>query len=57
MMCSQVLPELYKYMYNIFLYVAGETCEISDKRSFWSSPVANNQGTFITVQVMLSKLQ
>ena len=27
-----------------FLDVAGESCNISDKRSFWSSPVANNQG-------------
>ena len=30
---------------TIFLHVAGESCNISDKRSFWSSPVANNQGT------------
>lgn len=35
------------YMSINLLYildVAGESCNISDKRSFWSSPVANNQG-------------
>ena len=24
--------------------VAGESCNITDNRNFWSSPVANNQG-------------
>ena len=42
---SSTFQIVHVHVYNIFLYVAGETCQISDKRSFWSSPVANNQGT------------